>query len=69
MKFKLSQAFPKRPAPTEPETAALREIRRSAVVHPLLCKRLKALGLIEQMRGGWRLTQQGEILLMFDGAR
>jgi hypothetical protein len=69
MELKPSRAFLKRPGPTESETAALREVQRGAVIHPLLCKRLKALGLIEQIRGGWRLTQHGEISLMFDDAR
>jgi len=69
MKFQPSRTSLKRPGPTESETAALREIRRGGVVHPLLCKRLKALGLIEPTRGGWRLTQHGEISLMFNDAR
>jgi hypothetical protein len=69
MEFKPSRASLKRPGPTESETAALRGVQRGTVIHPLLCKRLKALGLIEQIRGGWILTQQGQISLMFDGAR
>ena len=69
MQYNPSRAPPKRPGPTEQEIKALREVQRGAVAQPLLCKRVKALGLIEQIRGGWRLTQHGEISLMFDDAR
>lgn len=54
---------------TDKEKVALRGIAQGAIVEPLLCQRLKTLGLVEQTRGGWVLTPQGQICLMFQGAR
>jgi hypothetical protein len=59
----------KGPAITEVEFRALRDVADGAVVQPLTCRRLNTLGLIEQKRGGWALTNQGEIALMFRKAR
>ncbi len=59
----------KGPATTEVELRALRDVADGAVVQPLMCRRLNTLGLIEQKRGGWALTNQGEIALMFRKAR
>ncbi len=59
----------KGPATTEEEMRALRDVADGAVVQPLRCRRLNALGLLEQKRGGWVLTNQGEIALMFRKAR
>jgi hypothetical protein len=59
----------KGPATTEAELRALRDVADGAVVQPLRCCRLNALGLIKQNRGGWALTNQGEIALMFRKAR
>jgi hypothetical protein len=60
---------PKKPELTEEELCALRNVADAAVVHPLMCRRLNTLGLIEQIRGGWTVTHQGEIALLFRNAR
>jgi hypothetical protein len=67
MKFNPSQN--KQPGLSDRETVALREVAERATTKPLVCKRLQKLGLIEQSPGGWALTQQGHIRLMFQGAR
>jgi hypothetical protein len=59
----------KKPEPTKVEFRALRDVADGAVVQPLTCRRLITLGLIEQIRGGWTLTNQGEIALLFRNAR
>jgi hypothetical protein len=48
---------------------ALRNVADGAVVQPLMCRRLNALSFIDQIRGGWTLTNQGEIALLFRNAR
>jgi hypothetical protein len=67
MKFKPSPV--KQAALSEHEKEALRAIAGGAIVEPLLCQRLKALGLAAQTRRGWVLTQHGHIRLTFQGAR
>jgi hypothetical protein len=67
MKFTPSRF--KAPELSDKEKAALQAIAHGAVVEPLRCERLKALGLVVQIGGGWALTQQGQIRLMFQGAR
>jgi hypothetical protein len=67
MKFKPSRV--KQPELTDREKAAIQAVASGTIVEPLLCQRLKALGLIEQVRGAWALTQQGQIRLIFQGAR
>lgn len=67
MKFTPSRGKP--PRLSDREEIALRGVADSTAVESLLCKRLKKLGLIEQTSGGWVLTQQGHIQLMFQGAR
>jgi ribosomal protein S19E (S16A) len=69
MKFKPTYPVPRGPVLTDAEKAALRDVSHHLVVHPLVLKRLKAIGLIEQKLGGWVLTQDGQIRLMFSGAR
>lgn len=67
--MKFHPTFARAPQLTDREKAALCRIAEGAIVEPLLCQRLKALGLAEQTRGGWALTSQGQIRLMFQGAR
>jgi hypothetical protein len=67
MKFRPSSV--KQPELTDRENAALVAIASGAIVEPLLCQRLKALGLAEQTRTGWALTHQGQICLIFKKAR
>ena len=69
MKFKPSAFATKGPPLTDKEIKALRDVAQHLVVQPLLLKRLKTLGLIEQKLGGWTTTSQGEIRLMFSAAR
>jgi hypothetical protein len=67
MKFRPGSV--KQPELTDREKAALQAIASGAIVEPLLCQRLKALGLAEQSRAGWALTHQGQICLIFKNAR
>jgi ribosomal protein S19E (S16A) len=67
MKFNRSSTKPS--VLSEHEKSALRAIANGAVIEPLLCERLKALGLVKQSRHGWVITHQGHIRLMFRGAR
>jgi hypothetical protein len=69
MKYKPNPFITKGPALNEAEIKALRGVAQNLVVQPLLLQRLKALGLIEQKLGTWTITHQGEIRLMFAGAR
>jgi hypothetical protein len=66
MKFKPGPV--KQPTLSDPEKAALQGIAAGAIVGPLLCQRLKALGLVVQTMDGWSVTQQGYIQLMFQYA-
>jgi hypothetical protein len=51
------------------EMAGLRDVAHDAVITQPLYKRLVALGLVEQKRGQWKLTHQGEIEMLFRVAR
>lgn len=54
---------------SDSELAALKAVTTGEIIEPLLCQQLKALGLVTQTRGGWALTQQGQIQLKFLAAR
>jgi hypothetical protein len=69
MKFKAAPARAKPPELSDREKAALKAIASGEIIGPLLCQRLKTLGLVTQTGAGWELTQQGQIRLMFQGAR
>jgi ribosomal protein S19E (S16A) len=69
MKFKPAPVRVKQPELSDREKVALRTIANGSIVESLLCQRLKTLGLVAQTQAGWRLTPQGEIRLMFQGAR
>lgn len=69
MKFKPAPVRVKQPELSDREKVALRTIANGSIVELLLCQRLKTLGLVAQTQAGWRLTPQGEIRLMFQGAR
>jgi hypothetical protein len=51
------------------EVVALRNVANRNAVAPPDCRLLKRRGLIEQRLGGWILTQQGHIRLLFCNAR
>jgi hypothetical protein len=68
-KFKPNPFLSKAPVLTDKELKALRDVAERLVVQPPLLERLKALGLVEQKLGTWITTHQGEIRLMFAGAR
>jgi hypothetical protein len=68
-KFKPNPFVAKGPALTETEIRALRDVADRVVVPSPLLQRLEALGLIEQKLGAWTTTHQGEIRLLFAGAR
>ena len=51
------------------EVVALRDVSGHKTVASLNCRLLKRRGLIEQCLGGWKLTQQGHIHLLFCNAR
>jgi hypothetical protein len=51
------------------EVIALRNIANRNAVAPPACRLLKGRGLIEQRLGGWILTQQCHIHLLFCNAR
>jgi hypothetical protein len=68
-KFRPNPFISKGPELTDAEIKALRGVSEQIVVQPLLLQRLKALGLIEQKLGRWNTTPQGQIRLMFLGAR
>jgi ribosomal protein S19E (S16A) len=69
MKFKPAPVRVKQPELSDREKAALRAAPNGAIIEPSLCQRLKTLGLVAQTQAGWVLTPQGEIRLMFQGAR
>ncbi len=51
------------------EVIGLRNVASCNAVAPTACRLLKGRGLIEQRLGGWILTQQGHIRLLFCNAR
>jgi hypothetical protein len=57
MKFKTGPV--KQRELSDRERAALQGIAAGVIVGPLLCQRLKALGLVVQTMDGWSVTQQG----------
>lgn len=67
--MKFSPAWVKKNAFSDRERAGLKAINNGEIIEPLLCQRLKALGLVSQTRSGWVLTHQGQIRLLFDSAR
>ena len=54
---------------SDQEKIALRTIAQGGTIALPLCRRLQKLGLVENSRGGWAITNQGHIRLMFQGAR
>jgi len=69
MSLKAPRLTPKSQPLTESETIALRDVASGAPLKVQLCRRLQKLGAIEAKDGGWILTQDGHIRLMFDAAR
>lgn len=69
MSLKPARVVPRSQPLTEAETVALRMIADGSDVQPPLYKRLKKLGAIASTTGGWALTPDGHIRLMFDNAR
>jgi hypothetical protein len=61
--------IPKTSTLTEDQITALRDVSHGKSVSPLISQRLANLGLIEQSPGGWIVTHQGQIRLMFRDAR
>ena len=69
MAYHAHRGTPKsRPLSVE-EVVALRNVANHNAVAPPACRLLKGRGLIEQRLGGWILTQQGHIHLLFCNAR
>ena len=54
---------------SDQEKIALRGITQGGTIALPLCRRLQKLGLAENGRDGWAITNQGYIRLMFQGAR
>ncbi|HUE66007.1 MAG TPA: hypothetical protein VMO78_16670 [Rhizomicrobium sp.] len=54
---------------SDQEKIALRDIAQGGTIALPLCRRLQKLGLVENGRDGWAITNQGHIRLMFQGAR
>jgi hypothetical protein len=69
MAYRPPHGAPKVYVLSDAEIAALRNAAHHQVVTPPSYRRLEKLGLIEQKLGGWILTQQGRIHLMFINAR
>jgi hypothetical protein len=69
MSLKAPRLTPKSHPLTEAEHIALRNVASGAHVPRQLCRRLEKLGTIEASGGGWVLTADGHIRLMFDAAR
>jgi|KBSSwiStaDraftv2_1062776.scaffolds.fasta_scaffold549251_1 hypothetical protein len=69
MSLKIPRPTPKSHVLTEAENIALRNVASGAPVQIQLCRRLEKLGTIEARGGGWILTPDGHIRLMFDAAR
>lgn len=69
MAYRPPHSAPKAYVLSDGEIAALRNVTHPQAVTPPSYRRLKRLGLIEQKPGGWMLTQQGQIHLMFVNAR
>jgi hypothetical protein len=63
----------RRPKPKQPlsdmELKALCSMADGKVLSQPTYERLKKLGFIEQGSGGWKLTHQGQIEVIFCGAR
>lgn len=51
------------------EMNALCCVANNTPVHQKICERLQNLGFVEQKSGLWKLTHQGQIQVMFRGAR
>jgi hypothetical protein len=69
MSVKLPRLTPKSYILTEAENTALRNVASGAPVQVRVCRRLEKLGTIEARGGGWILTPDGHIRLMFNAAR
>ena len=58
MEFRPRRVSPKIFALTESETAALRQISTGEIIHPLVCQKLRKLGLVEQNTDRWNPTRK-----------
>jgi hypothetical protein len=69
MAYPSNRGAPKGPILSEEEIIILRDVAKRTAVQPSKCRRLKKLGFIKERLGSLTLTTQGEIQLMFSGAR
>jgi hypothetical protein len=69
MSLKIPRLAPKPYTLTEAENVALRKVASGTPVRIQVCRRWEKLGTIEAWGGGWILTPDGHIRLMFNAAR
>jgi hypothetical protein len=67
--MKFIPRHPKSTPLTDREKAALQRISGGEIVETEACEHLQDLGLIEKRHGGWAITYQGSVHLMFLSAR